>query len=632
MKNNSLRAKILIRIFIPIFLIYIGILAYQSVSYFNKALDQEHEITDNQSFNYASKLESLLSREMIYMRSMAQAFEGIQNLPPKERLKQCEAMAQSALSQNKAFMSIWFNWNLNTLMNSWKHDYGRLRTTMVPDRNTTRILRDTLDSHGEAPGLYQTVKNTNQEYATSPYPEDFNGTMPQKVLATSMCVPIRNKGQFIGLAGVDLSLDHYQQILENFARKNGTNLILFAPDGQIVASTNPEQKAKLLQDEEPQLMATANVLEQIKTTDHFSTKITQAGDNYYYAVSPIRIGQDPTPWGIIVTLPHQLIIREAQLKFIQSLLIGLAGLIVIGFIFLQFTNQIITPIKSISHYAEEIAKGNLDTMHIRHNRKDEIGQMIDALTGMTQKLTATIATILQSSDAVYQTSRNMQQDVAEIAERAAQQASSMEEISTSMGEIMASSRQNNSHAQTAQQISTNASTRMLEGAATVEMASNTMIEIAEKIMIIKDIAMQTNILALNAAVEAARAGETGRGFAVVAAEVRKLAEKSKEASALIEQTANEGKEMAVTASETISAILPDIDKTAQLVGDITANSETQSAAVTQINTGIGILNQNTQHTAQSADKMTDYAQLLHQQAVTLNDILKQFRISQNGLN
>lgn len=379
-------------------------------------------------------------------------------------------------------------------------------------------------------------------------------------------------------------------------------------------------------------MATANVLEQIKTTDHFSTKITQAGDNYYYAVSPIRIGQDPTPWGIIVTLPHQLIIREAQLKFIQSLLIGLAGLIVIGFIFLQFTNQIITPIKSISHYAEEIAKGNLDTMHIRHNRKDEIGQMIDALTGMTQKLTATIATILQSSDAVYQTSRNMQQDVAEIAERAAQQASSMEEISTSMGEIMASSRQNNSHAQTAQQISTNASTRMLEGAATVEMASNTMIEIAEKIMIIKDIAMQTNILALNAAVEAARAGETGRGFAVVAAEVRKLAEKSKEASALIEQTANEGKEMAVTASETISAILPDIDKTAQLVGDITANSETQSAAVTQINTGIGILNQNTQHTAQSADKMTDYAQLLHQQAVTLNDILKQFRISQNGLN
>lgn len=632
MKNNSLKVRILLRIFIPIFLIYIGILAYQSVSYFNKALLQEHAITDNQSFNYASKLESLLSREMIYMRSMAQAFEGIQNLPAKERLKLCETMAQSALDQNKGFMSIWFNWNLNTLTDKWKYDYGRLRTTMVPERNSTRILRDTLDSHGETPGLYQSVKKANREFATSPYPEDFNGTLAKKVLATSMCVPIRNKGQFIGLAGVDLSLDHYQQILENFERREGSHLILFAPDGQIVASTQPEQKAKLLQDEEAQLMTTANVLEKIKTTNHFNTSINQGGENIYYAVSPIRIGQDPTPWGIIVTLPHQIIIREARIKFVQSLLIGLAGLIVIGLIFLQFTNQIINPIKSIQHYAEEIAKGNLDTMHIAHNRKDEIGQMIDALTGMTEKLTHTIASILKSSDAVYKTSKAMKADVAEIAERAAQQASSMEEISTSMGEIMAASRQNNAHAQTALHISNSASSRMQEGTATVEMASNTMIDIAEKINIIGEIATQTNILALNAAVEAARAGESGKGFAVVAAEVRKLAVKSKEASDLIEQIANNGKTMAISASAAISAIMPDIDKTARLVDEITANSENQSTAVTQINTGIGILNQNTQHTAQSADKMTDYAQLLHQQALALNDILKQFRINQNGLN
>lgn len=632
MKNNSLRAKILIRIFIPIFLIYIGILTYQSMSYFNKALEQEHEITDNQSFNYASKLESLLSKEMIYMRSMAQAFEGIQNLPSKERLKQCEAMAHSAITQNKPFMSIWFNWNLNTLTDKWKHDYGRLRTNLIAKNNNIMVLRDTLDQQGEAPGLYQRVKKANQEFATSPYPEDFNGTLPEKVLATSICVPIRSHGQFIGLAGVDLSLDHFQQILESFKRREGTNMILFAPDGQIVASTRPSQKAKMLQDEETQLMATSNVLEKIKTTERFNTKINQDGENTYYAVSPIRIGQDPNPWGIIVTFPHQLIIKEARIKFIQSLLIGLAGLVVIGFIFLQYTNQIINPIKSIKCYAEEIAKGNLDTMHIQHNRKDEIGQMIDALTGMTQKLTTTIAAILQSSDAVFQTSRSMKTDVDEIAERAAQQASSMEEISTSMGEILVSSRQNNSNALTAQQISNNASARMQEGAASVVMASNNMIGIAEKIMVIKDIAMQTNILALNAAVEAARAGESGKGFAVVAAEVRKLAEKSKEASDLIEQTANEGKEIAINASEAISAILPDIDKTAQLVGDITANSENQSAAVSQINTGIIILNQNTQHTAQNADKMTDYAQLLHQQAIALNNILKQFHISQNSLN
>ena len=90
--------------------------------------------------------------------------------------------------------------------------------------------------------------------------------------------------------------------------------------------------------------------------------------------------------------------------------------------------------------------------------------------------------------------------------------------------------------------------------------------------------------------------------------------------------------MAVTASESISVILPDIDKTAQLVDEITNNNESQNMAVTQINSSIGLLNQNTQHTAQSADNMTNYAKLLHDQAVTLNNILNQFQIDTTGSN
>ncbi len=632
MQNHSLRSRIFLRIFVPIVIIYTSVLTYQSIGNFTETLDLEHEITNSQSHNYANKLESLLSTEMVYMRAITQTFEFYSNLPPKERVKQCEIIAKSAIEHNKSFMAIWFNWNLNTMMKNWNHDYGRHRTTIVPKDGRFRILYDTLDTMGEAKGLYYSIKKNNVEMVSSPYPEDFSGALSKKVLATSVCIPIRENGRFIGLAGVDLSLDHYQKIIESFSRRNTSNLILFSPDGQIVASTNTTQKGKMLQSEEPELMTQTNLIEKLATTNQINAKIVRNGKDVFYAIAPIKIGQDPAPWGIIVTLPHMELIKAARIKFVQSLCIGLVGLFFIGLIFIQFTNQMINPIKKVKLYAQEIANGKLNTLQINHNRKDEIGQMIDALSEMTKKLSTTIATVLKGSDAVFRTSKNIKQDVAKMADMATQQASSMEEISTSMHEIMNASKQNNVHSNEARQIAVNASTRMQQGAASVVLASNTMVDIAERIMIIRDIASQTNILALNAAVEAARAGEAGKGFAVVAAEVRKLAEKSKEAAILIEQTANEGKEMAVTASESISVILPDIDKTAQLVDEITNNNESQNMAVTQINSSIGLLNQNTQHTAQSADNMTNYAKLLHDQAVTLNNILNQFQIDTTGSN
>ena len=116
-----------------------------------------------------------------------------------------------------------------------------------------------------------------------------------------------------------------------------------------------------------------------------------------------------------------------------------------------------------------------------------------------------------------------------------------------------------------------------EGGKAVSETVEAMKDIADKISIIEEIARQTNMLALNAAIEAARAGEHGKGFAVVAAEVRKLAERSQGAAREISQLSASSVDVAEQAGELLIKMVPDIQKTADLVQEISAASNEQNA-------------------------------------------------------
>jgi len=285
--------------------------------------------------------------------------------------------------------------------------------------------------------------------------------------------------------------------------------------------------------------------------------------------------------------------------------------------------QNIEALQGITEAAKQVGQGNL---MVELKKRSDSDDLMESLATMVAKLKEIVQEVQAAADNVASGGQELAATAQSLSQGATEQAASAEEVSSSMEEMSSSIKQNADNAIQTEKIANKSANDAREGGKAVNETVEAMKEIATKISIIEEIARQTNLLALNAAIEAARAGEHGKGFAVVASEVRKLAERSQTAAGEISELSGRSVQVAEAAGQMLTAILPDIQRTAELVQEISASSKEQDSGAEQINKAIQQLDKVIQQNASAAEEMASTTEELSSQAEQLKSSISFFSL------
>jgi len=442
-----------------------------------------------------------------------------------------------------------------------------------------------------------------------------------KQLGLRIIAPVQHKEKNIGVL---IAETYYtQDMADRYASLSHTNVNIFAGKqwsiGTLQAQTGLE--TELFE----QLVSCNGLLGNKTAIDVSSIRIEQ--QDYYQGQCAFKDINGKPVGAVTASLSQEIEQREIT-KLLQSILLvsGFVGIFSI-ILSLLASRKSIGFIRQLIQYIDRISKGDIPDI-IKEEYKGEFNDIRINLNTMIQNLARFAVDVQESAEQVATGSDQLSSSAEQISHGTSEQSAGVEQISSSMEQMSAMVNQNAENAKQTAHIAEKAAQDAREGSKAVNDTLHAMKTISEKILIIEGIAGQTNMLSLNAAIEAARAGEHGKGFAVVAAEVRDLAKSTRNAAKDINFLSVSNIEIAEKTGGLLKAMVAGIQKTAELVQEISASGTEQASGIGEVNNAMQQLDHIIQQNAASTEEMASSSREFSSQAERLLEVSSFFKISE----
>jgi methyl-accepting chemotaxis protein len=647
-------------------------------------------VADKISGNIKSKVEVALDAA----RTLAQTLSGIvdEDNPIELGRDEVNSILGIILDRNPSFVGTYTCWEPNAFdgmdrgySNKEGHDKsGRFIPYWNRNEKGEIVVEALMDYDLEGAGdYYQIPKKTLIEAIIDPYLYPVQG---KPTLLTSLVVPITAGDKFYGIAGIDLRLDFFQELVNDTKDiYAGTARIqILSNNGTIVAATGkPELAGKNLKEVSEDFKAGLGIIQSGKISNKMD-------DNHLKIFVPMAVGHTTTPWSVNIEIPRNEITKIADrmvsnanssiMKMIAiSVTCAILALILLWFV----ASGIVRPIRAAVDMIKDISEGDGDlTSRLNVTTKDEMGHLSQYFNQFVQKLQTIIKDVAdnagqlnQSAGELTEISQQMSSGAEGTSIKANTVASASEEMRSSMNSVAAAMEEASTNVNmvasateemtaTINEIAQNTEKARSITSQAVNQASNASTQVGELgqaakeigkvVETITDISEQVNLLALNATIEAARAGDAGKGFAVVANEIKELAKQTAEATGEITtqvgsiQASTDGtvseiegiSKVANEVNEIVSTIATAVEEQSVTTKEIAENVMQASGGIAEVNknvsdsssvsgeiaTQISDVNLSVGEMSNSGSQVDLSAEAISKMAGQLNELVGKFRV------